>query len=73
MPIAFLVLNVKEEAELMGSESLKEIEVMRESFVLWEFSSPPCFGFLFCLHWKALSQPLIEMPISRPKPHLFLY
>jgi hypothetical protein len=43
MPIAFLVLNIKEEAELVGSEFLK----IRESFVLWESSSFPCLGFVF--------------------------
>lgn len=57
MPIAFLVLNVKEEAELMGSESLKEIEVMRESFVLWEFSSPLALGFYSASTGKPCPNP----------------
>lgn len=46
MLIAFQGLNVKEEAELVGSES-QEIKLVRESFLMWESLILPSFGSVF--------------------------
>lgn len=73
MPIAFLVLNVKEKAELVGSESLKGSRWSGKAFCCGSLWASLALGLYFTT--SVLGQPnlLIENADLTPRTPLFLY